>query len=219
MGVYENLANVQKALKAPKNQVNKFGGYNYRSCEDILEAAKPLCVENGLVLTLSDSIKLISDRVYVSAIATVTDIKGNGSVSTEAYAREPLEKKGSDVSQITGAASSYARKYALNGLFCIDDTKDADATNDHGKGKTAKDNKSDEQKNREMVASVDPVYLVEADGKVTIAQRKKFDEELIRTGVKKDVVLGAVNAKSIDDLSGAQMVTLLNRLAKTKDKA
>lgn len=133
MGVYENLANVQQALKAPKNQRNNFGNYNYRSCEDILEAAKPLCVKNGLVLTLSDSIEIVADRIYVKATATVTDVTGDGSVSVNAYAREPLDKKGSDASQITGAASSYARKYALNGLFCIDDTKDADATNTHGK--------------------------------------------------------------------------------------
>lgn len=125
--IYTKLANVQKELKAPKNQYNKFGGYNYRSCEDILEAAKPLCIENGLILTLTDSVIQIGDRFYVRAKAVVTDMdEGLCTFESVSYAREPLEKKASDPSQITGAASSYARKYALNGLFCIDDAKDAD---------------------------------------------------------------------------------------------
>lgn len=125
----EKLAKIQKDLKAPKNQRNSFGGYNYRSCEDILEAVKPLL--EGLILTLNDEIIQVGTRVYVKATATITD--GENSISTSANAREPESKKGMDESQITGAASSYARKYALNGLFDIDDTKDADATNTHGK--------------------------------------------------------------------------------------
>lgn len=135
--VREKLAAVQKVLKAPKSQYNSFGKYAYRSCEDILEAAKPLCIENGLVLTISDEIIEVGGRIYVKATATVADaqIESEGVISVTGFAREPEEKKGMDSSQITGAASSYARKYALNGLFSIDDTKDADATNDHGKGK------------------------------------------------------------------------------------
>lgn len=129
MGVYEKLAQVQGELNVPKENVNKFGGYNYRSCEDILEKAKPLCVSHGLLLTISDDIRMVSDRIYVLATATVTDTESGEQVSVNGFAREPLDKKGSDASQITGAASSYARKYALNGLFCIDDTKDADALN------------------------------------------------------------------------------------------
>ena len=125
----EKLAKIQQELKAPKNQRNSFGGYNYRSCEDILEAVKPLL--GGLILTLNDDIIQVGNRVYVKATATITD--GEHSISTSANAREPESKKGMDESQITGAASSYARKYALNGLFDIDDTKDADATNTHGK--------------------------------------------------------------------------------------
>ena len=118
----EKLSKIQQELKAPKNQRNTFGGYNYRSCEDILEAVKPLL--NGLILTLNDEIIQVGTRVYVKATATITD--GEHSISTSANAREPESKKGMDESQITGAASSYARKYALNGLFDIDDTKDAD---------------------------------------------------------------------------------------------
>ena len=119
------LNKIQKELKAPKGQRNTFGNYNYRSCEDILEAVKPLL--GKATLTLNDEIVLIGDRYYIKATATITD--GQASVLVSAYARESLEKKGMDMAQITGAASSYARKYALNGLFCIDDTKDADTTN------------------------------------------------------------------------------------------
>ena len=121
------LAMIQQKLKAPKGQMNTFGKYKYRSCEDILEAVKPLLGE--LVLTISDDIVEVGGRVYVKA--TVSLSSGSGNVSTTAFARESDTKKGMDESQITGATSSYARKYALNGLFCIDDTKDSDATNQH----------------------------------------------------------------------------------------
>ena len=119
----EKLAIIQQKLKAPKNQHNKFGNYKYRSCEDILEGVKPLL--GDLVLTVNDDIQMIGDRIYVKATATITD--GENSISNQAFARESLIKKGMDDSQITGTASSYARKYALNGLFLIDDTKDADS--------------------------------------------------------------------------------------------
>lgn len=126
----KKLLAVQTALKAPKNQVNNFNPknpYKYRNCEDILEALKPLLTEQGLVLTISDSLELIGERYYVKATVNLADIESKVSVECTAYAREEENKRGMDVSQITGAASSYARKYALNGMFCIDDTKDADA--------------------------------------------------------------------------------------------
>ena len=134
--IYEKLIEVQKALKAPKNQRNAFGGYNYRSCEDILEAVKPLLAKAGLLLTISDEIVNIGaengeTRFYVKATATIHSTDGNVSVS--AYAREDLERKGFDGAQLTGSSSSYARKYALCGLLCLDDTKDSDFTNTHGK--------------------------------------------------------------------------------------
>jgi hypothetical protein len=116
------LAKIQQDLDAPKSQWNKFSSFWYRSCEDILEGLKPLL--NGLVLTMSDDIILVGDRIYVKATITLTD--GVNTMSNSALARESLTKKGMDDSQITGTASSYARKYALNGLFCIDDEKDAD---------------------------------------------------------------------------------------------
>lgn len=124
MEFIEKIVAIQSELKAPKGQYNPFGKYNYRSCEDILEGVKPLLAKHGLVLTIQDSIDLIGDRFYVKATATITD--GKEQLSTSAYARESLDKKGMDASQVTGATSSYARKYALNGLLAIDDTKDAD---------------------------------------------------------------------------------------------
>jgi hypothetical protein len=127
--IHEALMNVQKELKAPKSQRNNFGNYNYRSQEDILEAVKPLLHDNGLHMIISDEIQVVGERVYVKATVTISN--GDKELSVSASARESLSKKGMDESQITGATSSYARKYALNGLFLIDDTKDADATNDH----------------------------------------------------------------------------------------
>lgn len=123
-----HLAQIQSELKAPKGQRNTFGKYNYRSCEDILEAVKPLLQARGLVILITDDIVQIGTRYYVRATATIYDSEGS-CISNSALAREEDVKKGMDASQITGATSSYARKYALNGLFAIDDTKDADATN------------------------------------------------------------------------------------------
>ena len=123
-----HLAQIQSELKAPKGQRNTFGKYNYRSCEDILEAVKPLLKERGLVILITDDIVQIGERYYVRATATIYDSEGSY-ISNSALAREELKRTGMDASQITGATSSYARKYALNGLFAIDDTKDADATN------------------------------------------------------------------------------------------
>lgn len=131
MEFIEKIVAIQSELKAPKGQYNSFGKYNYRSCEDILEGVKPLLTKHGLILTIQDSIDLIGDRFYVKATATITD--GKEQLSTSAYARESLDKKGMDASQVTGATSSYARKYALNGLLAIDDTKDADTMDNNKK--------------------------------------------------------------------------------------
>ena len=136
----KELLQIQSELKAPKGQYNSFGKYKYRSCEDILEAVKPLCVKYGVILTLSDEIVQVGERYYIKATARLQK-EGCTDVSVTAYAREALDKKGMDDSQITGTASSYARKYALNGLFCIDDTKDAD-TDEYVK-KTKTGTKSD----------------------------------------------------------------------------
>ena len=124
MNLTQKLLNAQAKLKVPKNLYNKFGKYNYRSAESIIEAVKPVNAENGLLLTITDEPVLIGDWHYIKATATISD--GSDSIVVTAYARESLTKKGMDDSQITGTASSYARKYALNGLYLIDDTKDAD---------------------------------------------------------------------------------------------
>lgn len=124
--IYAALQAVQRELKAPKGQYNSFGKYKYRSCEDIVEAVKPLLNEQGLILTMSDEVVGVADRVYIKATCKVIDVANGDVIETSALARESLTKKGMDDSQITGTASSYARKYALNGLFAIDDTKDAD---------------------------------------------------------------------------------------------
>jgi len=127
------LANIQQELKAPKNQYNSFGRYNYRNCEDILEALKPLLEKHKCTLVISDDIILVGDRYYVKAMVNLKDLESSDEIFTSALAREEQDKKGMDGSQITGASSSYARKYALNGLFAIDDTKDSDTTNVEGK--------------------------------------------------------------------------------------
>lgn len=157
------LNEIQKNLKAPKNQFNKFGGYPYRNCEDILQAVKPLL--GGAVITLYDSIEAIGDRYYVKATATFTD--GSSAISTSAYAREPLSSKGKDEAQVTGSTSSYARKYALNGLLLIDDNKDPDTQDNsepkpHPNSKQAKEAKAAAQESH-PVASVIAGFL--ADGK------------------------------------------------------
>jgi hypothetical protein len=170
--LFEALSKIQKEMKAPKSQFNAFGKYKYRSCEDILEAVKPFL--NGTVLYISDEMVLIGERYYIKATATLRN--GDEAVSVTAYAREEVEKKGMDSSQITGAASSYARKYALNGLFLIDDTKDSDATNEHGKG--AGDEKPKGSQVEQLKGKLggndaaDP-YLTEAQAKDIMGQLRK----------------------------------------------
>jgi hypothetical protein len=125
------LSIIQNKVKAPKGQFNSFGKYHYRSAEDILEAVKQVVNPMGYSITISDTIVNVGDRYYIKATATLSN--GKETWSTDGYAREEESKKGMDGSQVTGASSSYARKYALNGLFALDDTKDSDATNTHGK--------------------------------------------------------------------------------------
>lgn len=149
----KSLSDIQATLKAPKGQTNKFGGYKYRSCEDILEAVKPLLSKHKVVLTISDSVEAVGDRVYIKATAKLSN-GTDDAVETHGFAREEEVKKGMDSSQITGSASSYARKYALNGLFCIDDTKDSDATNSHGKAAAPSPSQSPQPKD-EFKSTID----------------------------------------------------------------
>lgn len=137
--IYDKLAAIQQELNAPKTLFNKFGGYSYRSCEAIYEAVKPILAKQKCTMILTDEVLMIGDRIYVKATACLKDLESDSKcVSVTAYAREEESKKGMDGSQVTGAASSYARKYALNGLFLIDDVKDSDATNTHGKAPASK---------------------------------------------------------------------------------
>lgn len=133
MNKFEKLLAIQTELKAPKGQYNTFGKYKYRSCEDILEAVKPLLTKHKATVYITDSIKQIGERYYIEATAHFVDVESGESIEVTAYAREEESKKGMDGSQVTGASSSYARKYALNGMFDIDDTKDSDATNEQTK--------------------------------------------------------------------------------------
>ena len=186
MDITEKLLNIQAELKAPKNQRNNFGGYNYRSCEDILEAVKPLLKANKCTLTVGDELAHIGERYYIRATATLRDTESMGRISNTAYAREPAEKKGADLSQITGACSSYARKYALNGLFCIDDVKDADATNDHGKkGVKAGANQVEIIKNLSTdVSSITKYYKVSSLEELTIEEANEVIKKLSKMGAK-----------------------------------
>lgn len=180
--IYSKLSSIQQELKAPKGQRNDFGKYNYRSCEDILEAVKPICAKNKTTLVLSDTLENIGERYYIKATATLYDIESSDEISNTAYAREEETKKGMDGSQITGTASSYARKYALNGLFNIDDTKDAD-TNEYHK-QTNKSNVS--VKNKQVM--------------ITDQQKEKI-KELYTPEEIKEYLQDVVEKKKLSDLT------------------
>ena len=170
MNVYEKLMTVQTKLRAPKSNYNSFGKYSYRSCEDILEALKPLLAEVGAIVNISDEVKLIGDRFYVEATAMFLDCETGDSVVSRALAQEGDIPKGMSAAQSTGSVSSYARKYALNGLFAIDDNKDDDATNTH---------------NKEIKPNMTPTGVTEAQLKRLFAIGNK-------AGIKKEVVEGTV---------------------------
>ena len=178
MTIYEKLLEIQHELKAPKSQYNSFGKYNYRSAEDILEAVKPLCYNNKVVLTLSDDIVLVNERYYVKACAVLTDAeKPESTILVSAYAREEEKKTGMDSSQVTGAASSYARKYALNGLFNIDDTKDSDFTNT-GSKKDSESKKSKTPASEEVTQKIAEI-------------KAEIDNELA-SGIERDAVIATL---------------------------
>ena len=184
----EKLLKVQKELKAPKNQKNNFGGYNYRSAEDILEAVKPLNIENGLLLKLSDEPVLIGEWHYIKATAIITD--GEQTHEVTAYAREAENKKGQDPSQTTGSSSSYARKYALNGLYLIDDTKDADTDEYQKQSKNSK--QQPKQPPNELNSEITTKFataIQTAGGKDALYEKlgksKKDMETLLQSGSKK----------------------------------
>ena len=175
MNVYEKLIAIQSELKAPKSQYNSFGKYAYRNCEDILEALKPLLKEHKSTIYISDEIVTVLERFYVKATVTFIDAETGEKITNTAYAREEESKKGMDGSQVTGASSSYARKYALNGMFAIDDTKDSDFTNTTVKG----DNSAlSEAQIKRLLAIASKVNISADDIKVVVA--KKFGVQDLR---------------------------------------
>ena len=204
MKIYEQLANVQHELKCNKSLYNSFGKYSYRSTELIMEAVKPLLFENDLCLIITDSVELIGDRFYIKATATIYNKEGE-QISTTAYAREEEGKKGMDASQVTGSTSSYARKYALNGLLAIDDTKDADATNTHGVISDSKATSTNSKTNNTA-----NTY------KLTEGQIKRLYAIGYKKGYSRDYMAKLVNAKykkSIEDLSKEEYDYICNTLS------
>lgn len=193
--IYKKLNQIQIKLKAPKSQFNKFGNYKYRNCEDILEALKPLLNEFKTVISLKDEIIFIEGRFYVKATVTLIDSETGEAFSTSAFAREEETKKGQDGSQITGSSSSYARKYALNGLFAIDDTKDSDSTNTHGKEEA----KADEEKKQ--------AFLNSKEGMI-----ERLKESLSSDKLSK--VLGAYNVNELWEMSTEQLKEACQKIFK-----
>lgn len=186
MNIYEKLGIIQSKLKAPKGQYNSFGKYKYRSCEDILEAVKPLLAETKTVLSVTDQMEVVGDRIYVRAEAHLNDCEDSGEIITVAYAREEESKKGMDSSQVTGAASSYARKYALNGLFCIDDNKDSDSTNtgDKATGKKAELVKETEMISSENIMSIKNIIDKYPESKLMEQIKTRFKVDDIKSLTK-----------------------------------
>lgn len=178
--IYKKLLDVQTELKAPKGQFNKFGNYSYRSCEDILESLKPLLKQVKATVVLTDEIKLVGDRYYIEATCKFIDIETGDVLENKSLAREDESKKGMDLAQVTGSCSSYARKYALNGMFCIDDVKDADATNKHGKEDNNKSYSQDNATNTARKLSDKQLSRLYA-----IANKAGADKDLVKQQVMK----------------------------------
>ena len=205
MELKEKLMHIQSELKCPKDQFNGFGKYHYRSTESIMEAVKPLALKYKAIVTVTDELQQIGDRYYILAIATIYDVESDKSMQATAYAREPETKKGQDLSQITGSASSYARKYALNGLFAIDDTKDSDATNTHGKQAT-------EPVQGKRLDQTSNDLITEKQRKLLFARSK--EKQLSEEAVK--LLLGNYGYESSKDIKRTDFNKILEDLDKAK---
>ena len=192
--VESKLEKIQAELFVPKGNTNSFGGYNYRSCEDILKTVKPIASKNKCVILMDNDLVECGGRVYVRAIVKLFDLESGECLISRAMAREAEAKKGMDEAQITGAALSYARKYALAGLFCIDNEKDADATNKHGKD-------DDEPHDTVSAQQLNAIYA-----------------ELERTGVSESVILDFIHKRKLEEATQADYVTVMKKLNKNKDK-
>ncbi|MDY4561365.1 MAG: ERF family protein [Peptostreptococcus porci] len=200
MSIYATLTEIQNELKAPKNQYNRFGKYKYRSCEDILEALKPLLLKHKATLIINDEIQEMGTRIYVKAICTF--VVGDEKIQTTAFAREEESKKGMDGSQVTGASSSYARKYALNGLFLIDDTKDADTDEFKEQSKNKQENKSKQELTKEQINIL-----------YSMASEKGFTQKDIQSVISK-----SFNKRSVTELSQTEYNEILDRMEKSTSK-
>lgn len=204
--VYQKLMTVQSKLKAPKGQYNTFGKYRYRSCEDILTAVKPILADVGAAIVIEDSLESVGNRIYIKATARFIEVENGTSIINAAFAREDEVKKGMDGSQITGTASSYARKYALNGLLLIDDTKDADT-----------DENRYERENRDANEHRDPA--IDRTGQPAYPSREemlKVIEVKYPAGKVRDNLLMAVQAQSLDTMSDAAMKAVYNKAMEKK---
>ena len=200
MNIYEKLSVVQTELKAPKTQFNGFGKYKYRNCEDILEAVKPLLAKNKLTILVSDMVENVNDRFYIKATVTLVDVETGENTTTQAYAREEENKKGMDSSQLTGSTSSYARKYALNGMFLIDDTKDADTTNNHGndqKNENKDTNKSDKQQQKKETKKITIETYLEAIRKYEKEYQTEIKDYLVDKALMEIKDLNLEQAKEL----------------------
>ena len=198
MGINEKLMRIQTQIKAPKNLYNSFGKYNYRNAEGICEAVKPFLEKENVSLILVDDMVAIGNRYYLKATARLFDNENNESIEVSAFAREPEQKKGMDESQITGTASSYARKYALNGLFLLDDTKDAD---------------TDEYHNQ-------TAYQQANENKTTVTSEQvgKLKLEMIRTGATEQYICEYYKLNKLIDMTQEQYVNAMGMFKKTPDK-
>ena len=196
MNIFEKLNKMQTELKAPKNQYNSFGKYRYRSCEDILEGLKPLLKETNTCIIIKDELTIVGNRYYIKATAMLHDTEKIGDyVEATGYAREEENKKGMDGSQVTGASSSYARKYALNGLFAIDDSKDSDGTNG---------GKEDKPKQELSDAQIKRLYA--------ISKIKGITEEQVKA-----VILSEYKKESTKELTRAEYDTIVKRMEAKED--
>lgn len=200
MTIYEKLLKIQTELKVPKSQYNKFGNYYYRNCEDIQEALKPLMKEVKATLIIRDEIIKVEERYYIKAIVQFIDCETGEKIENYAFAREEGEKKGMDVSQVTGSTSSYARKYALNGLFCIDDVKDAD--NDNNKD-NQKQQKTTTNKNNTSPKITQPM----------INTIQSLIEKYASKGLKIEKILKSYQLKDIKDMNIEQFKHCMNQLS------
>lgn len=231
MNLTQKLLYIQQNLKVPKNQRNKFGDFNYRSCEDILEAVKPLLKETKTVLLISDDIQIRGDRFYVVATAVLMDTESGETIKNPACAREADSKPKMDAAQLTGSSSTYARKYALNGLFCIDDSKDPDMAEPEGKGSrqgAAGSSKNSNKAETNTAKETSGSYQADSSGSPNNTETKpkyvgpdcisKLMAEMRRTGLTEQYLIQKCGICSLSEVTEEQYQYIMNRFSRTPSK-